>query len=82
MSALLNSILRGTELQVLKGAARTIERCRPVIVFEHESELSRSHGWGFAECEEFLAALHYSSKLLASQVESKQSDYLATPLRG
>jgi FkbM family methyltransferase len=70
---------QGCEFHVLKGAAKTIERCRPVIIFEHELQLARAHGWGLAECEEFFKGLYYDLKLLATQVEGKQSDYLATP---
>jgi len=70
---------QGSEFYVVKGAAQTIARCRPVIVFEYEVELSRSHGWEFAQCEEYFEGLHYDLKLLAVQVEGKQYDYLATP---
>ena len=70
---------QGSEFFVLKGAAETIARCRPVIVIKYEVELSRAHGWEFAQCEEFFEGLNYNLKVLAVQVEGKQSDYLATP---
>jgi FkbM family methyltransferase len=70
---------QGSELFVLKGATETIMRSRPVIVLEYEVELSRAHGWDFAQCEEFFAGLDYDLNVLATQVEGKQRDYLATP---
>ena len=49
---------QGCELHVLRGAAKTIERCHPVIIFEHELQLARAQGWELAECEEFFEGLY------------------------
>jgi FkbM family methyltransferase len=68
---------QGNDLSVLKGARETISRCRPIIVFEYEKELS--HLESFVHFEEYFEGLHYDLKLLTTQVEGKQSDYLATP---
>ena len=70
---------QGNDLSVLKGARETISRCRPVIVFEYEKELFHLHAESFAYFEKYFEDLHYDLKLLATQVEGKQSDYLATP---
>ena len=70
---------QGNDFSVLKGARKTISRCRPVIVFEYEKELSHLHLESFVHFEEYFEDLHYDLKLLATQIEGKQSDYLATP---
>ena len=70
---------QGSEFNVLKGATKTIARCRPVIVFAYEVELSRWHGWELAQCEEYFEGVHYDLKILAVEVEGKKCDYLATP---
>jgi FkbM family methyltransferase len=70
---------QGSDYYVLKGAAKTIARCRPVIVFEYEEELSRLHDKKLADFEDYFEVLGYDVKLLAAQCEGKQSDYIATP---
>jgi FkbM family methyltransferase len=70
---------QGSEFYVLKGSTKTIARCRPVIVFGYEAELSRWHGWELAQCEEYFEGVHYDLKILAVEVEGKKCDYVATP---
>jgi FkbM family methyltransferase len=70
---------QGSDFHVIKGAASTVTRCRPVVIFEYEQELSRLHGEKFEDFEQFFESVGYDVKLLAVQSEGKQTDYVATP---
>lgn len=70
---------QGSDLRILMGARETIERCRPVIVFEYEVQFSAAHGCQQSDYEKFFADINYKLKLLHTH-EDKQFDYLALPL--
>ena len=70
---------QGSDLQVLIGAKETISRCRPVIAFEYEKELTLTHGNSLKDYEEFIKEIDYNLTELENK-ENKQIDYLATPL--
>jgi FkbM family methyltransferase len=70
---------QGADLRVLHGAATTIERCRPVIAFEHERDLAIRFGDTFDDFRAFFAARNYELRVLATQREGAQADYLALP---
>jgi hypothetical protein len=46
--------VEGAQLQVLKGAKRTITKCRPFIVFEHGMSAEKSYGIRSDEVFDFL----------------------------
>ena len=69
---------QGSDLKVLLGAKETIRRCRPVIVFEYEHQLSEAHQSPRAEYENFFEEMGYELHLLRSH-EDKQFDFCATP---
>ena len=70
---------QGSDLRVLWGAKETIERCKPVVVFEYEVRLSAAHGSQKSDYEKFFADIGYGLELLHSH-EDKQFDFLALPL--
>jgi FkbM family methyltransferase len=51
--------VEGFELQAIKGALKTIERCRPVIVLELK-QLGRIYGYDDQEVYDFLENIGYS----------------------
>jgi FkbM family methyltransferase len=51
--------VEGFELQALKGAVETIERCKPVIILEMK-QLGRLYGYDDADTEQFLGFMGYS----------------------
>lgn len=69
---------QGADLRVLLGARETIRRWRPIIVFELELQLSKSHGSERSDYEDFFEDMDYNLHLLRSQ-EDKQFDFCATP---
>jgi FkbM family methyltransferase len=70
--------VQGADGEVLAGAAETIRRCRPVIVFEWEEELSKSYRVSLADVRRQLEAEGYSLEVLKAH-NGKQQDYLAVP---
>ncbi len=70
---------QGSDLRVLRGAERTIRRCRPVIVFEYERDLARAHGCEWEEFQAFLGGIGYDVEVLHVLVPDRQIDYLAVP---
>ena len=69
---------QGSDLKVLLGARETIRRCRPVVVFEYETQLSEAHQSSKADYETFFEEMGYELHLLRSH-EDKQFDFCATP---
>ena len=49
--------VEGAEGEVLRGALRTIERCRPVIAFEHGASAVRNYGTPHHEIHGLLSAV-------------------------
>jgi FkbM family methyltransferase len=69
---------QGADGAVILGALDTIRRCRPVVVFEWEDLLSRSHGIGFERVEHAFRELNYKLKTIHTH-NDKQKDYAAMP---
>lgn len=70
--------VQGADGEVLAGARKTLERCRPVVVFEWEELLARNFGVSFQTLTESLKDLNYSVEVL-QQTSEKQVDYIARP---
>jgi FkbM family methyltransferase len=71
--------VQGADGEVLMGALGTIERCRPVIVFEWEEHLSKSFAVTLATVRERIETLGYVVTVLRTHNE-KQVDYVARPV--
>lgn len=69
---------QGCDLKVLLGARETILRCRPVVVYEFEHELSEAHQSPRSEYERFFEEVGYKIHLIRSH-ENKQFDFYAVP---
>ncbi len=69
---------QGADFAALLGLAQTVERHRPVIVFEWEAELAKAHGHTLADCLAWLAERDY--RLI--EWPSHLNNYLALPERG
>jgi FkbM family methyltransferase len=70
--------VQGADGEVIAGASETIRRCRPVIVFEWEDELSKSFRVSLADVRRQLEGEGYSIELLKAH-NDKQQDFLAVP---
>lgn len=70
--------VQGADGEVLLGAAETMARCRPWVVFEWEEALSRGYGVRFEDLELQLKEQNYVLRVLKRHNE-KQVDYLALP---
>ncbi|MQT13975.1 FkbM family methyltransferase [Segnochrobactrum spirostomi] len=69
---------QGSDAHVIFGAIETIRRCRPLVVFEWEENLSQAHGVTFQQAKDFLAAEDYDVFVLYRH-NDKQIDYIAIP---
>jgi FkbM family methyltransferase len=69
---------QGADGEVIAGAAETIHRCRPVIVFEWEDELSKNFQTSLTDVHRLIEACGYRIELLKEH-NSKQRDFLAIP---
>ena len=67
---------QGADGEVIAGAMNTITRCRPVVVFEWEAELSKNFCVSFDQASRLLADAGYTLTVLRRHNE-KQTDYLA-----
>jgi FkbM family methyltransferase len=70
---------QGADFRVLQGAEETIRRCRPVIAFEFERDLSNAHGTLWEEVETFFRGGGYNLTEVSRTPGGKQADYLACP---
>ena len=70
---------QGADFRVLQGAEETVRRCRPVIAFEFERELSSAHDTQWEVFQSFIQGLGYSLAELRRTSDGKQVDYLARP---
>lgn len=70
---------QGADLRVLLGAQDTIRRCRPVILFEWERDLSMQHGSSWDDYKAFFDRMDYTVSLLHDTSPGRQADYLAKP---
>jgi FkbM family methyltransferase len=69
---------QGADGEVIAGAAETIRRCRPVIVFEWEDELSKNFRLSLADARRQLESQGYSIEPLKAH-NDKQHDFIALP---
>jgi FkbM family methyltransferase len=70
---------QGADFRVLQGAEETIRRCRPVIAFEFERDLSNAHDTRWEAFEGFIQGLGYNLTEMKRTPDGKQADYLARP---
>ena len=67
---------QGCDLKVLQGLRQTIERCRPLIVFEYEGVSAHLFNQPLEAYKAFFAELHYS----VDQIREDLWDFVARPL--
>jgi FkbM family methyltransferase len=70
---------QGADYHVLLGAKETIQRSRPVIVFESEHYLEEGRSITRNDYETLLSRLGYTMWPLSNKGDGKQVDYLAVP---
>jgi FkbM family methyltransferase len=70
---------QGADLRVLQGAADTIRRCRPIVLFEWERDLGLQHGATLDEFFSFFAGLNYEVTMIHDTTPGRQADYIAQP---
>jgi len=70
---------QGADGEVLMGAMQTIERCRPVVVFEWEAHLAANFSVSLELIKDRLKGIGYSVGILKRHNE-KQADYVAYPV--
>lgn len=73
--ALIKSDVQGCDLQMLKGARETIERCKPIICFEFERVPSAVHGDTKATYEAFVEEIGYRIESAFNPDPSRHDDY-------
>jgi Methyltransferase FkbM domain len=71
--------VQGADDEVIRGAADTIRRCRPIIVFEWEALLARQFSVTLDDVRSMLSDIGYTIEVLKTHNE-KQTDYVARPL--
>ena len=69
----------GADLHALRGAADTIRRCRPLVLFEWHRILGALHDTTLADYEAFFAVLNYDLDVIHVTLADYESDYLASP---
>ena len=62
--------VEGGELNVLKGALKTIERDKPLIMFEFSDENANQYGYNHQSCIDLLDSIGYDSKRTGGDVVS------------
>jgi FkbM family methyltransferase len=77
--ALIKVDTQGADLRVLRGAEATIQRCRPVVLFEWERDLGLQHGAVLEDYSVFFSALDYDVHILQETSPGRQADYIAKP---
>lgn len=70
--------VQGADGEVIMGARETLDRCRPVVVFEWEEHLSKMFSVSFEDIKRELGASGYSINVLKRH-NAKQVDYVAYP---
>jgi len=70
---------QGADLRVLRGAADTIRRCRPTVLFEWERDLARQHDTTLDDFLDFFAGLKYEVTMIHDTTPDRQADYIAKP---
>jgi FkbM family methyltransferase len=66
---------QGADLRALRGLRKTLERCRPLVVFEWEAGMAAWHGDTWDAYLAFFAGLHYS----VERIVPDYWDYCARP---
>ncbi|MFX1802696.1 FkbM family methyltransferase [Paraburkholderia sp. A1RO-5] len=77
--ALIKIDTQGADYRVLLGGLDTIRRCRPVVLFEWERDLSAQHGTNLQDFLTFFAEHDYDVTVLQETSPGRQADYLAVP---
>ena len=70
---------QGSDLHVLKGARKTIARCRPTIVAEFEREMALAHHDTYDDYRAFFGEMDYEVSVLEDRFSGKQIDLLGVP---
>lgn len=63
--------IEGAELEALKGAKKTIESSKPIIIMEVNEETSRAAGYSAKELIDYLGNMGYRFELIISNGKSK-----------
>jgi FkbM family methyltransferase len=71
--------VQGADGEVICGGRSTIERFKPVIVFEWEDKLSENFSISMSDVKGLLGSMGYTVSVLKSHNE-KQCDYVAMPI--
>lgn len=71
--------VQGADGEVILGGRSTIERCKPVIVFEWEDKLSENFSVSLSDVKDILLPMGYTLSILSAHNE-KQCDYIAMPI--
>lgn len=72
--------IEGMEVEALRGAWKTIMRCRPVIVTEVNSITLERMGENFDSLKLVLRELQYSFRVFLGEEESSQFELIAEPM--
>lgn len=67
--------VQGCDLRALRGLRFTIERCRPLIIFEYEYSASMWNGTSWEDYLDFFEQLNYS----VTRIREDLWDYVARP---
>jgi FkbM family methyltransferase len=70
---------QGADLHVLQGAADTIGRCRPTVLFEWERDLALQHDTTLENFFDFFSGLKYEVTMIHDTTPGRQADYIAKP---
>lgn len=70
---------QGSDLRALMGCTAIIERWRPIVAFEFETQAVSLYGDDFPAYEEFFRCHHYQLENIRDAGEGEVRDYLATP---
>ncbi len=70
---------QGADLRVLRGAVATLQRCRPMVLFEYERDLGAQHGTMLDDFFSFFASIDYEVTMLHEVSPERQADYIAKP---
>lgn len=76
--ALIKIDVQGADGEVIRGAAETIRRCKPVVIFEWEKHLSEKFGTSLETIMQLLQSIGYQVDLLKG-INEKQTDFIARP---
>jgi FkbM family methyltransferase len=78
--ALLVTDCQGADFRILRGAKETIQRCRPIVMFESERNLERERGISRQLYKLFFSDLNYKMSAVRGHINDPQTEYLAVPI--